>query len=139
MSRFAILFIRYAAAIVVSCIVSFAVFGIIVFIAGIAGSCGPDACEYAYYVGNAVVGFCGVLIGAFCLERTSQRVGSIFLLFLGLAFYIFLCYPLSLSMGSDAKAPLYLFSFLLPLAIGGLLAVARIFLVTRRPPPSPAP
>lgn len=139
MSRFGILFIRYVAAIVVSYVVSFAVFGFTLFVAGSLLPGHDEASELATYIGIAVVGFCGVFLGALLLERASRRVGSIILLFLGLAFYLFLCYPMDLSSGSDAKNPNYFLRWLVPLSVGGFLAVTLIFLIFRQQQPNATP
>jgi len=41
----------------------------------------------AFTVGCAVVGFCGVIMGARCLPTTTRRFGSIVLLLLGLLYF----------------------------------------------------
>jgi len=138
MSRFFILFIRYVTAIAVSWVVSIAVFIITVNVAGSFLPDHPDASDCAEYIGIAVVGFCGVFLGTLCLERASRRVSSIILLFVGLTYYVFLCYPIDLSFGFDAKNPHYFLRWLIPLSVGGLLAVALIFLIFRRQPPNTA-
>ncbi|HEX3856876.1 MAG TPA: hypothetical protein VHY30_06240 [Verrucomicrobiae bacterium] len=133
MSRFIILFIRYVAAIAVSCGVSFAVLFLTLSMAGSFLPDHPDVSACVLYMGIAAVGFCGVFLGTLCLERVSRRISSIILLILGLAYYVIICYPFDLSV-PDAKDPLYFFRWLLPLSAGGLLAVVLIFLIFRLPP-----
>src|SRR5579862_5281042 len=83
MSRFIIFFIRYVVAIFVSWVVSSAMFGLMMNIAGSLLPGHPDASDCTLYVGIALVGFCGVFLGTLCLERASRRVNSIILLVLG--------------------------------------------------------
>ena len=140
MSRFIILFIRYVAAIFVSYVVSFAMFGLTVNMAGSLLPGHPDASDCALYVGIAVVGFSGVFLGTLCLERASRRVNSIIMLVWGLVYYVYLCYPMSMAVFGDTRHPLSLFfRWLLPLTVGALLAVALIFLIFRRQPAATVP
>ena len=110
--HFPVLLLRYFGAIVVSCLVSFAVFycGMRIFIwAGVPG----------FVVLLVAVGFCGVFSGTLCLPRSNRRFGSVFLLILGLAFYIYTLSRLNLLWSVDNS---FAFVWLVPLGGGGTIA-----------------
>lgn len=139
-SRFIILFIRYVAAIFVSWVVSCFVFWTTMDISGSLLLGHPNASDCVFHIGIALTGLCGVFLGTLCLERASRRVNSIILLVLGLVYYVYLCYPMSIAFFGDTKHPFSLFfDWLLALGIGGLLAVAFIFLIFRQQHHNPAP
>jgi hypothetical protein len=122
MSRFAILFIRYVAAIVVACVTSFFTFYVFLFlVARLLG-------VFSFFLFFPIAGFCGVFSGTLCLPRASRRSGSIVLLILGLAFYVQMLLRINIGRGEDNLFP---FVWLLPLAVGGFGAV---YFFRRQPP-----
>jgi len=134
MSRFIILFARCVAAIAVMGVISFVA---LVIVLPVAFAFLPDKFDawhfyFCFFVGMGLASFCGVFVGTLCLERASRRFGSILLFFLGLASYV--CFIFS----SDFTDHIYPLRSLIPLAIGGLLAVVLTFLMFRRQQPNTA-
>jgi cyanate permease len=139
MSRFIILFVRYVAAMAVSCVVSFTLFPLALYTASplIADHPANQPLVYVLFVPFVLVGFCGVFAGTLCLRRDSRRFGSVFLLCLGLAFYIYLClFDFFFEFYQNTRNPLYLLPLILPLTVGGLSSVVLSFLIFRRKPPN---
>ena len=123
MSQFAILFVRYAAAIAAACAVSF---GIIYLFFNVLIEVAPWAGIVGIILLFPIVGFCGVLSGTFCLPRSSRRFGSIVLPFLGLAFVVYQSLYIDFMKGGSV-IPL---AWLLPIAGGGYGAA---YIFRRRP------
>jgi uncharacterized membrane protein YfcA len=139
MSRVIILLVRYVAAIAVSCVVSFTVFPLALYTASpfISNHTENWPLVYILFVPFVMVGFCGVFTGTLCLRRDSRRFGSVFLLCLGLAFYIYMCLlDFFFEFYQHTQNSLYLLPLVLPLAVGGLLAVIVSFLIFRRKSPN---
>ena len=126
MTRAVILLVTYVCAVLVACVVSAAFFfGTVSMLLslGVDGSRLPYAC----CVVLPVMGFCGVFSGSFCLERTSRRFGSLFLLFLGLAYFTHFVYFLKYREGDFTGHPNFWIVQFAALAVGGLVAVALVF------------
>jgi hypothetical protein len=131
---FITLFCRYIAAIAVALGVSFAlcmlqfivlmVFGLL----GVPDSLIENLHIIIFSIVAPIIGFCGVFSGSLCLEQSQRRFGSIFLLFVGLAFYIFLISFTKSQGGGDYESHPY--GWLLGVAaltLGGLVAVTFVF------------
>jgi hypothetical protein len=127
MERVIIVFARYVCAVMVACVVSAAFFfGLmsLLFFIGVDGSGAP----YASCFVLPIMGFGGVLAGSFCLERASRRFGSMFLLFLGLAYFTHWIYYLKYREGDFMGNPNFWMVQLGVLAVGGVAAVVLVFL-----------
>jgi uncharacterized membrane protein len=119
MKHFAILIVRYAAAIAVACIVSFIIADLFRFIFT------PAVWDdyFSNFFQSLVVGFCGVFSGTWCLPRTNRRSGSLILLVFGLAFYAQILLRLNMCRAEDGDNPFFPCGWLLHLAAGGFVAV----------------
>jgi len=131
MLRFIILFVRYVVAIIVAYFVSFSVF----FVGGaLTFAIFEELPVWMAAIGMgvlfAIVGFCGVRVGGLCLEHESRRHGSVLLLLLGLGVHAWI-----ILMAKYREAGDSVFVWLLPLAIGGAVAVRSFIL--RHPPNQP--
>jgi hypothetical protein len=118
-----LLFLRYAAALIVAFLASIAAFWF-----------GAAPAEYLGKFGSfflfALVGFAGVLSGTLCLPRSSRRLGSVFLLVVGLAFYLQFWLGLSyLGLPGHQGFPQFL-----PLVVGGATAAVVFFIPPRANP-----
>ena len=74
-----------------------------------------------------VMGFCGVSAGSFCLERASRRFGSIFLLILGLSYYVHWAYFIKYREGESEAHPYGWLWGLAALALGGVVDLIFVF------------
>lgn len=113
------LFARYASAIFVAFLTSFATLFFSMVPAALLGEAG-------FYVVFFLVGFAGVLSGTFCLERGSRPLGSVILLALGLGYYCQWWIRMNLDRPEYHPKEFPHFS---PLTVGGLGAVAFFFLL----------
>jgi hypothetical protein len=136
MPRFLQFLIRYAAAIGVACTVSFltALFGIILVAVLVPYNFLPkyaNALDSIFnFVVYAPVGFIGVLLGTFCLERSGRRYGSVVLLGLGLGFSTWLWLAQGYSLyPAQFRELSYRFW---PLGVGGLVAVIFFWFKSRK-------
>ncbi len=133
--RFLLLLACYAAAIFVSCIVSFATLflGMVPFclvLASLEWLVGHETVATNTFLTGAslvamglvfvAVGFFGVASGTLCLPERARRFGSSFLLFLGLAYGVYLI----VVIGSPHEVGIFPFMWLIFLALGGILATA---------------
>ena len=72
----------------------------------------------------ATISFCGVLAGTLCLPKSSRRIGSVFLLGLGLIYYSYMLVSMDIFRNENNSFP---FVSLIPLAAGDLIASIMIW------------
>ena len=117
MQQFLLLLLRFSAAIVVSCIVSYTVIfcmGLLLMWAGMLG----------IILNFVTTGFCGVFAGTLCLPRSCRRFGSVVLLVLGLAYYAYFQVHLDIPRAENHFSP---FVWLIPLAGGAAMSLVLIW------------
>ncbi|HEY3931516.1 MAG TPA: hypothetical protein VGM58_04020 [Verrucomicrobiae bacterium] len=134
MSRLIILFARYIAAIVVAFAVSFALcmLQFIILLAfsllGVPDSLIEHLHIIMFFIVAPIIGFCGVFLSSFCLDQAQRRFGSVFLLLLGLAVYIFWTSFMKYQGGDGYEAhPYFWLLGFTALALGEAIAVMLVF------------
>lgn len=131
MSRVITTFARYAAAVIVACGTSAAIFFSVsfgfMFVSIVSRGMFDSFYQYLMFAVFPVMGFCGVFAGSFCLERASRRFGSIFLLILGLAYYVHWAYFIKYREGENEAHPYGWLWGLAALALGGVVALIFVF------------
>jgi uncharacterized membrane protein YfcA len=82
--------------------------------------------QFCTYAVLCIVGFLGVFLGSLCLEKSSRRFGSIFLLVLGTTFSVYMGFCIRYSDGNTAELPQFWIGDFVP-AFGGLIGVVLVF------------
>lgn len=127
-SQFAILFVRYIAAIAVTFVTADLVGFLLLWVLGfvVSGFSSsdriqdrtPDVLYFIMFVLMLfITGLCSIFAGTFCLPRSNRRIGSMILLTLGLAFCLFMIFLLNFLRGGNED--LGQLPWILPLAAGG--------------------